>query len=272
MSPLGQVEQSLPHPDCRAGADDTALAPELALKSLVFMPHSPVIVDKLEDTPNDNPENLSIQKATMANFGIIGCSAFWQKSDYKWRTPGGGFSIKDLQLFNLPSGLSQALLIGTKFAATDKIYANGVSVRNKNLVSPNLYELTFPVSGGETVTVTIVQGTTVLSKTIPNPATLKVVIPTVTFYQPAVKNKPAVLIVKLEGVRPTVRVSKITGAKLARPPVVSASGITLRLLNPEPPVAIQLEDSVTGATTVAVVDTLPAVPAQEEPKPKPKKE
>ncbi len=186
--------------------------------------------------------------------------------------PVEGFSIKDLQLFNLPSGLSQALLIGTKFAATDKIYANGVSVRNKNLVSPNLYELTFPVSGGETVTVTIVQGTTVLSKTIPNPATLKVVIPTVTFYQPAVKNKPAVLIVKLEGVRPTVRVSKITGAKLARPPVVSASGITLRLLNPEPPVAIQLEDSVTGATTVAVVDTLPAVPAQEEPKPKPKKE
>ena len=184
--------------------------------------------------------------------------------------PAEVFSIKDLQLFNLPDGVSQrALLIGTKFDnKKDEIYVNGVRLINRTFVPPNLYELTFLIPDTDTVTVTIVQGEKVLSKTVANPAAAKALTPTLVSYEPAANNKPAVLVVKLEGLRPRIRVVRVDGATLARPPVVSATGISLRLLNPQPPVAIRLEDPVTGVITTAVVDKLPT--AKEEPKPKPK--
>ena len=189
--------------------------------------------------------------------------------------PAEVFSITDLQLFNLPSGLGQrALLVGTKFDdSKDIIYVNGVRLAKRTFIKPNVYELTFPASRLATITITIVQDDKVITKTIPNPAALPTLNPTVIDYHPAANNKPAVLVVKIEGVPAGIRVRDITGATLARL-IVSATGITLRLLNPEPPVAIRLEDPITGVTTVAVVEKLPA--KEEEPAPKtkptPKKE
>ncbi len=193
--------------------------------------------------------------------------------------PSEVLSIKDLQLLNDTAGpMQKALLVGTKFDSTkDIIYVNGSSPATKRFISANVYELTFPVSDADNIKVTIVQDKSVVSKTVPNPAASKLAKATVVEYKPAMKDKPAIVRIEGTGFRAPIHVDKIEGAKVTRAPVVSANGIVLRLLDPQPPVYIKVSDA-TGTSVTAVVEELPAV--KEEPKqnpkpkpnPKPKKE
>ena len=185
--------------------------------------------------------------------------------------PSSVLSIKDLQLLDDASGATQrALLIGTNFNnSKDKIYVNGTELTTaveRKSISASLYELNFPVSGDETLKVTVVQDKSVVSKAVPNPNAFKIIKPTVISYEPAAKNKPGVAVVKLEGTgfRTRIRVSQITGARLERLQTVSATVLIVRLTNLKAPIFIQLADPVTGGLASVVIESLPEKGEPEE--------
>jgi hypothetical protein len=183
--------------------------------------------------------------------------------------PSAVLSITDLQLLDAasPAGWVHGLLIGTGFdKAKDTVYVNGAELKApptagpaKTFKSANLYEVYFRVSGEDTIKVTVVQDTAVVSKSIPNPSVLKITNTTPLSFKPGAQGQPGVMIVKVDGAgfTPNIRVRDVTGARQWRLQFVSSTQLILRLIDPEAPIVINLEDSVTHATISTLIQTLP---------------
>lgn len=96
------------------------------------------------------------------------------------------------------------------------------------------------------------------TKTIPNPAALKITSVTVLHFDPAVANKsPGLLTVKIVGAgfSPRLRLDSVDGALLSASKVVyvSPSEAIVRLVAPEPVIVFTLIDNGTNATQQVIV-------------------
>lgn len=194
---------------------------------------------------------------------------------------GNGLSITDFQLLNDTSGspTMTAVLSGTRFDENkDAIYVNGIEIvkPNKEFKSPTLYILKFPALRDETLKVTVVQDKVAISKPFSNPAVLKITSSRVLSYEPAAKNKPGVLLLKIEGLGfspPSSLSINVDGATKDRVAYVSATELILRLLNPELPVLVTLRNTQRGDPVTTAVEKFPEPePSNTKEEAKPKEE
>lgn len=177
------------------------------------------------------------------------------------RRPGA--TLIDLQLLNFSPGSARvkALLTGSGFEATDVLYVNGteILVPYKDLKSPNLYRLEFDLPPDDQVKITLVRDKEVISKSIPNPAALKINTATVASYEPPANNKSGVLIVKLDGAGFTPNLSHgVDGAAQSRFVYVSPVQVMVRIIDPKAPLVITLTNNATRGSANTVIESLPA--------------
>jgi hypothetical protein len=187
------------------------------------------------------------------------------RADYMFGTRSSSvLSINELLVMNDNSGfpLVKALLTGTGFdRAKDAVYINGIELdpTSKSFRSANVYELRFSLSSDENLKVTVVQDKQVVTKSFPNPGQLRITNATVIKYDPPVKNKPGLVILKIEGVGFNRRLDLLAEpAGRSRLEYVSPTEVIARIRNPKAPFVVRLRDSITGAVVSRVVESLPA--------------
>lgn len=168
-------------------------------------------------------------------------------------------SLMDVQLLSTVAnaGHIEAVLIGSGFDNTkDTVYVNGVKLDPANRIfkSANLYELKLPVTTDDMLKVTVVQEKTVVTKSIPNPAALKIANTTI------LSSAASVLTVKIDGAGFTPRIipGTTTGAQPESLEFVSGSELIVKLRNPQPPIVLRLTDPLTGRTVSTVISSLQA--------------
>jgi len=177
---------------------------------------------------------------------------------------GDGLTITDFQPLRntaTPATMS-VVLTGTRFKANDLIYVNGVHIgvapnTSKTFRSPNLVLVSFPVVTDENLKVTVVQDKVAVSRSVPNPAVLKITSSGVAFYEPAGNNKPGVLVLKIEGQGfPTSTCSTITvgGARCERV-AYTENKLLVRMLDPQLPVVVTISNG--GNAVSAAVEKFP---------------
>lgn len=175
-------------------------------------------------------------------------------------------SITDLQLLNVSPGSANvvALLTGTGFRESDTVYVNGMELTApaKSLKSSRLYRLQFNLPADENLMVTVVQDKEAFTRSIPNPAALKITNTTVVSYEPAVKNKSkGTLIVKIQGSGFSPRLDlNVEGERKRRSTLVnvSSSEVLVTIIDPKPLVILALTDIETRGTVRAVIQRPPA--------------
>jgi hypothetical protein len=178
-------------------------------------------------------------------------------------------SIADLQLLNVTPGSASvvALLTGTGFKDTDSVFVNGMELTGpgKLLRSSRLYRLQFNLPADENLMLTVAQDKEAFTKSIPNPAALKITNTTVLSYEPAVNKKSSgVLVVKLQGTGFSPRlIPQIEGEK-RRPSLVNVSPTEaiITIIAPKPLVILTLTDIETRGVVHAVIQRPP--PAKDE--------
>jgi hypothetical protein len=181
--------------------------------------------------------------------------------------PSAVLSIGEFILLNPNSGSPyvEALLTGTGFdAANDSIYINGVEIgtpgTKKTFKSPNLYELKFYLSSDDNLKVAVVQDKQVVTKSIVNPAALKITGATVLNYEAPGQNKPGFMIVKIDGSGFTASprlILNVEGAIRNRLVYVSPTEVIVRVTRPQIPVVIRLTDTMTRASVSTLIQRVP---------------
>ena len=168
-------------------------------------------------------------------------------------------SLMDVQVLTAVAnaGSLEAVLIGSGFDnAKDTVYVNGVKLdpASRTFKSPNLYELKMPVTTDDMLKVTVVQEKSVVTKSIPNPAALKIATATI------LNSAAAVLTVKIEGTGFTPRIipGNTTGAQPESLEFVSGNELIVKLRNPQPPIVLRLTDPLTGRTVSTVISNVQA--------------
>ena len=180
---------------------------------------------------------------------------------------GNGLTITDFQPLRdlAASSTMSAVLTGTRFKGTDTIYVNGTEIgaianTSKTFKSPSLVILKFPACTDENLKVTVVQDKVAVSKSVPNPAVLKITTSAVAKFEPASNNKPAVLLLRIEGqgLPPsTCQSLTVEGATCNRVAYVSPNKMTVRLLNPELPVVLSISSPQGGNPVRVVLEKIP---------------
>jgi hypothetical protein len=179
---------------------------------------------------------------------------------------GNGLTITDFQPLRDLSASStmSAVLTGTRFKDKDTVYVNGAEIgaiphTSKTFKSPSLVILTFPSCTDETLKVTVVQDKVAVSKSVPNPAVLKITTLAVAKFEPAANNKPAVLLLRIEGQGfppSTCQSITVEGATCNRVAYVSPNKLTVRLFNPELPVVITISSPQGGNPARVVLEKI----------------
>jgi hypothetical protein len=130
-----------------------------------------------------------------------------------------------------------------------------------------LFKLSFILPEEESLEIKITRGNIILTKSIPNPAALKIRTATVIGYDPPKKKVNGVLTVKLDidGVASRIRLLGVSGA-LPTPvssvvPGGSPREVIVRLVKPDPTVVITIMDHRTGGLASIAVKRKPPVEA-----------
>ena len=185
--------------------------------------------------------------------------------------PPASLSITDLQVLSVGPNSTKMLAVvtGTGFTKTDSVFVNGEEVtgNNKLLRGSQLYRLTFDLPAGQDVNVTIAQDGATFTKSITNPAALKITGATVIGYDPPVAKKSrGLLTVKIVGTgfSPRLGLATADGASLkdSRVMYVSPAEAIVRLAAPDSVVVFTVIDTGTKVTDQAVVQR-PAVKKEE---------
>ena len=169
----------------------------------------------------------------------------------------------EMQLLSFTPGSARVtgILSGGGFAATNNLYVNGVEITGtqKQFKSANLYWFEFDLNADDTVKVVLVRDNDIITRSIPNPATIKIASVYPYSYTPAANNKPAVLTLMIAGtgLAPNLNVA-VTGGQFVGWEYFSPSFIQVTINNPTAPVSITLTNPATHSSARTRVQTLPA--------------
>jgi hypothetical protein len=183
-------------------------------------------------------------------FRIDAVRVFRSRSDPKHLTAlvsGGGFT-KTINRLGTSDAVAHVLINGSDDSVTP------------NFKSPSLLTIDFPVPEDDSIKVTLVSIApkpedveTVDSEAVPNPARLTISDVKVVTFEPATKDEPATLVVKITGTGFTDKLKATIGTKTLDVAVKSATEALLTLTDPKAASVVTLTDPDTGQQVQTVV-------------------
>ena len=176
----------------------------------------------------------------------------------------------EMQLLSFTPGSARVngILNGGGFAATNNLYINGVEITGtqKQFKSANLYWFEFDLNADDMVKLVLVRDGDIITRSIPNPAAIRITSVDPYSYVPAANNQPAVLTLTITGtgLAPNLNVG-VTNAQQGRLEYLSPSVVRVILTGPTAPVGITLTNPATHGSVRTRVQTLPAHAIQTPP-------
>ncbi len=176
----------------------------------------------------------------------------------------------DMQLLSFTPGSARVtgILTGGGFAATNNLYINGTEITGaqKQFKSASLYWFEFYLNADDMVKLILVRDNDTITRSIPNPAALKITRASVYAYKPPANNQPGELTVQLDGTGFAPLLSHlVVGVQQSWWLYLSPTQGRVIIRAPQAPVRIRLANTATGGLADATILELPAHAVQPPP-------